>query len=92
LTFLLRFSSAAGGLAILDRGPGIAAKDMAKMYTAFFRTKDAQLSGKPGSGFGMYATNKVMKFHGGAIEHTPRDGGGTVCTLTFPVFTKTVVN
>jgi signal transduction histidine kinase len=80
------------GIQIMDRGPGIPKTEMAKMYLPFMRAKSAVLSGKPGSGFGMYATNKVMKFHNGTIVHTAREGGGTVCTLTFPIHTKTVVN
>jgi signal transduction histidine kinase len=78
------------GIAIMDRGPGIPAVEIAKMYKPFMRAKAAVLSGKPGSGFGMYATNKVMKFHKGTIAHTNREGGGTVCTLTFPIHTHTV--
>lgn len=80
------------GIAIMDRGPGIPPTELAKMYLPFMRAKNAVLSGKPGSGFGMYATNKVMKFHNGTITHANREGGGTVCTLEFPIHTKTTVN
>jgi signal transduction histidine kinase len=64
---------------VVDGGPGIAAEHRHQAFEAFFTTKEA------GSGLGLFIARQIMTAHHGRITIGPRDGGGTLCTLHFPI-------
>jgi two-component system, OmpR family, osmolarity sensor histidine kinase EnvZ len=69
---------------VLDRGPGIPADEVERLKQPFTRLETAR-SGKGGSGLGLAIVDRIARMHGGAFDLLPRDGGGLVARVTFPV-------
>lgn len=65
-------------LVVEDTGPGIPPHVRERMYDPLFTTK------RDGTGLGLSIVHRIMSEHGGIIECTPREGGGTVFTCHFP--------
>ncbi len=63
-------------ITVADRGPGIDANVAAKVFTAFFSTKES------GTGLGLAIVKRIIDLHGGTIELRPRAGGGTLASVT----------
>ncbi|MGW2232085.1 HAMP domain-containing sensor histidine kinase [Streptomyces formicae] len=59
---------------VLDRGPGIAADDLAHVFDRFYRAPGAR--GLPGSGLGLSIVREVATRHGGTVFAEARRGGG----------------
>jgi signal transduction histidine kinase len=71
-------------IAVADRGPGVAPDMAERVFDAFTQVDRGTARSHEGLGIGLYLTGKIMAAHGGRIEHAPREGGGTLFTLTFP--------
>jgi two-component system osmolarity sensor histidine kinase EnvZ len=69
---------------VLDRGPGIPADEVERLKQPFTRLETAR-SGKGGSGLGLAIVERIARMHGGAFDLLPRDGGGLVARVTFPL-------
>ena len=69
---------------VLDRGPGIPADEVERLKQPFTRLETAR-SGKGGSGLGLAIVERIARMHGGALDLLPREGGGLVARVTFPV-------
>ncbi|MET7476689.1 HAMP domain-containing sensor histidine kinase [Streptomyces sp. NPDC005648] len=65
---------------VLDRGPGISAPDLTRVFDRFYRAADAR--SLPGSGLGLSIVREVAMAHGGAPFAMTRDGGGSVIGFT----------
>ncbi|MEU6418000.1 sensor histidine kinase [Streptomyces spiralis] len=65
---------------VLDRGPGIAAGDLIRVFDRFYRAPDAR--SLPGSGLGLSIVREVALAHGGAPFAFRREGGGAVIGFT----------
>lgn len=65
---------------IADRGPGIPEEVRAKMFDAFYSTKER------GTGLGLPLTQQIILAHRGQIRCEDREGGGAVFVLVFPIF------
>jgi two-component system sensor histidine kinase KdpD len=77
-------------IAMRDHGPGIPAKLKTGLFLKSTRVdrKDAKMAS---TGLGLPICKIVAEGHGGSIRvDAPRDGGGTVFTLTLPVSQKNV--
>jgi two-component system NtrC family sensor kinase len=68
-------------LTIRDDGGGIPEELRERVFDPFFTTKDV---GK-GTGLGLSITYSIVKKHGGHLELSPGDDGGTVVELTLPL-------
>ncbi|MFO0675134.1 MAG: HAMP domain-containing sensor histidine kinase [Polyangiaceae bacterium] len=66
-------------VSIADRGGGIPEAIQARVFDPFFSTKGE------GTGLGLAITRHIVEAHGGRIECTPRDGGGTVFRISLPI-------
>jgi signal transduction histidine kinase len=66
-------------IGIDDRGPGIPEDVRARIFDPFFSTKGE------GTGLGLAITRQIVEAHGGAIECTPREGGGTSFRILLPI-------
>lgn len=77
---------AAGGveIAVADRGPGIAAEDLPRIFEPFFRGRDASATA-PGSGLGLALVRQLAELHGGEVRVSrPASGPGAVFALRLP--------
>ncbi len=64
---------------ISDRGPGVPAKDVKRIFEPFYTTKER------GSGLGLALARKNVEASNGTLEYSDRPGGGAVFTVTFPL-------
>jgi signal transduction histidine kinase len=70
---------------VADRGPGIAAADIERIFEPFFRVRsDAEIPG--GSGLGLAIAAELARRNGGAIEVVSTPGSGAIFRLRFPRF------
>ncbi|MEW2397369.1 HAMP domain-containing sensor histidine kinase [Streptomyces sp. NPDC046862] len=65
---------------VLDRGPGIAAADLIRVFDRFYRAPAAR--SLPGSGLGLSIVREVATAHGGSPFAFRREGGGSVIGFT----------
>jgi two-component system sensor histidine kinase PilS (NtrC family) len=65
-------------LEVEDDGPGIAAEDLAQVFTPFFTTKER------GSGLGLATVQRVVDAHGGAVAVESAPGRGARFTVRLP--------
>ena len=73
-------------IAVLDRGPGVATADLARIFEPFFRASHTQHS-TDGHGLGLAIAQHVIGAHGGSIAASRREGGGLCVTMLLPVKT-----
>jgi PAS domain S-box-containing protein len=67
---------------VTDRGPGIRAADLSKVFTKFFRRSE----GRPtGSGLGLWISRGLVEAHGGRLVAEPIAGRGTAFRFTLPL-------
>ncbi len=73
--------SSEGKMAIIevfDRGSGIPAENLARLFSAFFTTKSR------GSGIGLKICRRFVESAGGRLSLEPRQGGGTTARIVLP--------
>jgi signal transduction histidine kinase len=68
-------------LVVADTGSGVSEEIRDRVFEPFFTTKAVGA----GMGLGLSITYSIATKHGGDVELRPREGGGTVATLRFPV-------
>jgi two-component system sensor histidine kinase KdpD len=68
-------------LTVGDRGPGISAEIMPRIFDKFFRAPNAPAGG---SGLGLTIAKGFIEAQGGAIDVTNRPGGGALFSLRMP--------
>ena len=68
-------------LTIADEGAGIAAADMAHLFTPFFTTKQARGC----LGLGLYVARQILTEHRATISIASPAGGGTTATVRLPL-------
>jgi signal transduction histidine kinase len=69
------------GVEVSDRGPGIPAEDMARLFERFFRGGTARKMRLPGSGLGLHISQELAKRMRGEITVRSRPGEGASFTL-----------
>ena len=79
-------------ITVRDYGIGIPKEDLGKLFTKFFRAKNASSNQIPGSGLGLAIVKKTMDLHGGFVTVTSVEGVGSLFTLTFPGIKTDVEN
>ncbi len=77
-----------GCVDVLDRGLGIPAKQLEKIFEPFHRLEDSLASGISGSGLGLTLARRMAQAHGGNVIYSPREGGGSCFTLRLPLQTS----
>lgn len=71
-------------LSIADRGVGIAAEEIPRVFDRFYRARNA-IGKVAGSGIGLAAAKKVIDEHGGEILIESEEGIGTTVTVRLPI-------
>jgi signal transduction histidine kinase len=70
---------------IADSGIGIPRKDFDKIFTKFFRAKNAIGFETSGSGLGLYVVKNIVEKHGGRVNVESEENIGTTFTITLPL-------
>lgn len=68
-----------------DTGIGIAAAEVDKVFTPFFRSRSPEARQRPGTGLGLAITERVVSGHDGTIGVDSVLGRGTTFTVWLPV-------
>ena len=69
---------------IEDTGIGIADKNLAKLFSRFFRSEDVVKASIPGTGLGLFITKEIIDAHDGAIYVESEEGKGSVFEVCLP--------
>ena len=64
---------------VIDKGPGISAEDLPRIFDRFTKGKSSR-----GSGLGLAISRSLVLAHGGTIHAESRVGEGTTVTVTLP--------
>jgi two-component system sensor histidine kinase VicK len=71
---------------VLDRGPGIPAAQLGRIFERFYRVDGAERGRSSGGvGLGLSIAAAIVEGHGGHIVAAAREGGGTRMTVTLPI-------
>jgi len=72
-------SHGAALLEVRDNGPGVAERERARVFDAYFTTKSE------GTGLGLAITKKIVLEHGGSIECAQAPEGGAAFRILLPI-------
>lgn len=70
-------------LQVLDRGPGIPADELERIFEPFYRPA-GHGEGKGGWGLGLSLVKQIAQQHGGSVVCRQREGGGTRFEVSLP--------
>ncbi|HEX5046667.1 MAG TPA: ATP-binding protein [Gammaproteobacteria bacterium] len=70
---------------VLDRGPGVAPEDLARIFEPFYRTDQSRDHRQDGQGIGLAITARVTELHRGSVRALNRPEGGLEVVLKFPL-------
>lgn len=83
ITVRLRYASQIATFDVIDTGPGIASGDRDRIFEAFQRGEDAELSSHPGVGLGLTISQAIIAILGGqlslATDHCPETNNSGAC-------------
>jgi len=71
-------------LSVEDNGPGIPARDLARITERFFRVDKARSRELGGTGLGLAIVKHIVQLHGGRMEVASTVGKGTTVSVFFP--------
>lgn len=71
-------------LSVADRGPGIPDADRVRIFERFYRVDAARSRERGGTGLGLSIVKHLVGLHGGTVGVAPRDGGGSIFTISLP--------
>jgi signal transduction histidine kinase len=69
---------------VRDRGIGIDAKDLAKIFDPYFRAQFSDTITRRGAGLGLTLVQQIVESHGGKVELESTLGAGSTFRLLFP--------
>ncbi|RMG17420.1 MAG: sensor histidine kinase [Planctomycetota bacterium] len=72
-------------VAVEDRGIGIAAEDLDKIFERFYRAGDELTRGVSGAGLGLALVDHIVRAHHGQIQVESQRGQGSVFTILLPI-------
>jgi signal transduction histidine kinase len=72
-------------LSVADTGVGIPKQDQAKIFSRWFRAKNASSINNQGSGLGLYITQALVALHNGSIWVESQPNQGSIFHVTFPI-------
>lgn len=70
---------------IADRGPGLAAEELDRVFAPFHRSAATRAAGIEGTGLGLAVVRAIARAHGGEVELRNRDDGGLVASVSLPL-------
>jgi PAS domain S-box-containing protein len=72
-------------IAVTNRGQGIAADELPRLFNRFTRARSTRGSGVRGLGLGLYIANGIVQAHGGTLRAESTPGESTTFTVALPV-------
>ncbi|QVL31454.1 HAMP domain-containing protein [Telmatocola sphagniphila] len=78
-------SDSAATIAVIDRGPGIAAHDLSRIFEPFYRSEESRNAGLPGVGLGLAVAQRLAKTMGAQLSVTSTPGQGSRFQILFPL-------
>jgi two-component system sensor histidine kinase KdpD len=69
---------------VADRGRGVAGGEEQLIFEPFYRRRAGGISDSGGAGLGLSIARGIAEAQGGGVTYRPREGGGSVFTLTVP--------
>jgi PAS domain S-box-containing protein len=70
---------------VADRGIGIPAEALPRLFERFYRGPNAAMNGIGGLGIGLYAVREILALHGGSIHVDSEPGRGSTFTACLPL-------
>lgn len=70
---------------VTDRGIGISAEELPRVFMAFTKTSSHPVGGDKGAGLGLAIAKRIVEAHGGEIAVTSVPGAGATFLFTLPV-------
>jgi two-component system phosphate regulon sensor histidine kinase PhoR len=71
-------------LSVEDRGIGISAEELPRVFDDFFRSTDPKVRRTKGTGIGLAIVRYIVEAHGGTISVESQVGRGSVFTIVLP--------
>jgi signal transduction histidine kinase len=71
-------------LTVADRGPGIPAGDLPRIFERFYRVDRSRTRDPGGTGLGLSIVRHLVELHEGTVSAANRDGGGAIITVRLP--------
>ncbi|MEO6914641.1 MAG: CheR family methyltransferase [Chitinophagaceae bacterium] len=83
---MISTSEVAGGLrvAVADKGIGIPAVSIQKVFDRFYRGTQPNVNTYPGLGLGLYICAEIIRRHGGTIQVNSKENGGSEFYFMLP--------
>lgn len=75
---------AAVAFSVLDRGPGVAADELERIFAPFEQGGEILTDKPSGVGLGLYEARLIARQHGGILRYASREGGGSEFRLIVP--------
>lgn len=72
-------------VAIVDRGPGIPAQELERIFERFHRVDQARSRAHGGAGLGLAIVRRLVELHGGRVWADSVEGSGATFTFTLPL-------
>ena len=76
-----RINGSSASLAVIDRGEGFPERDLARVFTKFFRRAETKPNG---TGLGLWISRGLVEAHGGQLDATSIPGSGSTFRFTLP--------
>ncbi len=76
LTISLNHNTLGVEIHVLDRGPGISAKNRRRVFEKYYRADNSLTAEQPGSGLGLSIARHLMRDLGGDLVNEEREDGG----------------
>ena len=70
---------------VRDRGPGVPAVELDRIFGRFHRVRTAANATVAGAGLGLAVCRAIVERHKGRIEAAAAPGGGLAVTFTLPL-------
>lgn len=72
-------------VAVKDSGIGIAAEELPKLFTKFYRASNSESAHAPGTGIGLALVKTVVEAHSGTISVSSKLGEGSTFVVELPL-------
>ena len=79
-------------VSISDSGEGIPVEERDKIFERFYRIDDSRARETGGTGLGLAIAKEAVSLHGGRIEVSESEEGGSLFTIILPITTDTVIS